>query len=162
MKLKVYIASKFSSRYRLRPIKFKLKQLGFEVLSDWIDNNPLDETIGGDYDSIGNHPDASDWIDNNPLDETIGGDYDSIGNHPDASHDIAERDRTQVLECDIFIIDTQDVSETGGRECELGMALMAIKPYIFRIGPIRNVFHAHKSVRHVKTWEDLLVMLELL
>jgi len=136
MKLKVYIASKFSSRYRLRPIKFKLKQLGFEVLSDWIDNNPLDETIGGDYDSI--------------------------GNHPDASHDIAERDRTQVLECDIFIIDTQDVSETGGRECELGMALMAIKPYIFRIGPIRNVFHAHKSVRHVKTWEDLLVMLELL
>jgi len=136
MKLKVYIASKFSSRYRLRPIKFKLKQLGFDVLSDWIDNNPLDETIGGDYDSI--------------------------GNHPDASHDIAERDRTQVLECDIFIIDTQDVSETGGRECELGMALMAIKPYIFRIGPIRNVFHAHKSVRHVKTWEDLLVMLELL
>jgi hypothetical protein len=136
MKLKVYIASKFSSRYRLRPIKFKLKQLGFEVLSDWIDNNPLDETIGGDYDSI--------------------------GNHPEASHDIAERDRVQVQACDIFIIDTQDLSETGGRECELGMALMAMKSYIFRIGPIRNVFHAHKSVRPIKSWEDLLVLLELL
>jgi len=132
--MKVYIASKFSSRYRLQPIKFKLKQMGFDVLSDWIDNNPLDETIGGDYDSI--------------------------GNHPDASHDIAERDRKQVVECDIFIIDTQDVSATGGRECELGMALMASKPYIFRIGPIRNVFHAHKAVRVVRSWESMLNIME--
>ena len=136
MPLKIYIASKFSSRYRMRPIKFRLKQLGFEVLSDWIDNNPLDETIGGDYDSI--------------------------GNHPDASHDIAERDRQQVLECNIFIIDTQDVSETGGRECELGMALMASKPYIFRVGPIRNVFHAHKAVRVYKSWDALMPVLEAL
>ena len=134
--MKVYIAGKFSSRYRLRPIKFKLKQLGFDVLSDWIDNNPLDETIGGDYDSI--------------------------GNHPDASHDIAERDRQQVLECRIFIIDTQDKSETGGRECELGMALMRDVPYIFRVGPIRNVFHAHKAVRVVKSWEDMVTILESL
>ena len=134
--MKVYIAGKFSSRYRLRPIKFKLKQLGFDVLSDWIDNNPLDETIGGDYDSI--------------------------GNHPDASHDIAERDRAQVLECHIFIIDTQDKSETGGRECELGMALMRDVPYIFRVGPIRNVFHAHKAVRVVKSWEDMVTILESL
>lgn len=134
--MKIYIASKFSSRYRLRPIKFKLKQLGFEVLSDWIDNNPLDDTLGGDYDSI--------------------------GNHPAASHDIAERDRAQVIECDIFIIDTQDISSSGGRECELGMAIMARKTYIFRIGPIRNVFHAHKNIKPIKTWEDMILMLELI
>lgn len=134
--MKIYVASKFSSRYRLRPIKFKLQQLGFNVLSDWIDNNPLDETLGGDYDSI--------------------------GNHPDASHYIAERDISQVLECDIFIIDTQDVSQTGGRECELGMALMAGKQLVFRVGPIRNVFHAHKSIRVVKSWEEMLVILESL
>ena len=136
MKLKLYIASKFSTRYRLRPIKFKLQQMGFAVLSDWIDNNPLDETIGGDYDSI--------------------------GNYPDASHEIAARDITQVLECDIFIIDTQDISSTGGRECELGMALMAGKQLIYRVGPIRNVFHAHKSIEPFKTWEDLLPELEAL
>lgn len=134
--LKVYIASKFSSRYRLRPLKFKLEQLGFKVLSDWIDNNPLDETIGGDYDSI--------------------------GNHPDASHDIAERDLRQVKECHIFIIDTQDVSPTGGREVELGMALLREAPYIFRVGPIRNVFHAHKSIIVMKSWEELLPVLEKL
>ena len=134
--LKVYIASKFSSRYRLRPIKFKLNQLGFYVLSEWIDNNPLDDTLGGDYDSI--------------------------GNHPDASHEIAERDRTQVLECDIFIIDTQEVSATGGREVELGMALLARKPYIFRVGPIRNVFHAHKAVKPFKSWEVLIPTMESL
>lgn len=134
--LKIYIAGKFSSRYRLQPIKFKLQQLGFKVLSDWIDNNPLDETIGGDYDSI--------------------------GNHPDASHEIAERDLVQVKEAHIFIIDTQDVSATGGRECELGMALMGAKPYIFRVGPIRNVFHAHKAIRPYTSWEKLLPILEQL
>ena len=134
--MKVYIASKFSSRYRMRPIKFKLQQLGFHVLSDWIDNNPLDETIGGDYDSI---PD-----------------------HLDASHEIAQRDIEQVLECDIFIIDTQDMSSTGGRECELGVALAYSKPYIFRVGPIRNVFHAHKHIKPFKSWEDLLIMMELI
>jgi len=133
---KIYIASKFSSRHRLQPNKFKLKHMGFDVLSDWIDNNPLDETLGGDYDSI--------------------------GNHPDASHDIAVRDIAQVLECDIFIIDTQDISATGGRECELGMALMALTPRIFRIGPIRNVFHAHKSIRVFTSWEDILPLLETL
>ena len=133
---KIYIASKFSSRYRMRPIKFKLQKMGFTVLSDWIDNNPLDETLGGDYDSI--------------------------GNHPDASHDIAQRDIEQVQACDIFIIDTQDESPTGGRECELGVALLSGKPYIFRVGPIRNVFHAHKSVKPFKSWEDLLIMMELI
>lgn len=134
--MKLYIASKFSSRHRLRPIKFKLQQLGFEVLSDWIDNNPLDDTLSGDYDSI--------------------------GNNPAASHDIAERDRRQVLECSVFIIDTQDISSSGGRECELGMALMAHKPYIFRVGPIRNVFHAHKAVKPFKSWDELIPMLELI
>ena len=134
--MKLYIASKFSSRHRLRPIKFKLKQLSFDVLSDWIDNNPLDETIGGDYDSI--------------------------GNYPDASHEIAQRDIRQVLDCDIFIIDTQDISSSGGRECELGMALMAPVPRIFRVGPIRNVFHAHKAIKPYTTWDELLLVLEAL
>lgn len=128
--LTIYIASKFSSRYRMRPIKFQLQQLGFNVLSDWIDNNPLDETIGGNYDSI--------------------------GNHPLASHEIAQRDIEQVTECHIFIIDTQDISPTGGRECELGMALALAKPYIYRVGPIRNVFHAHKSIKPFVSWEELL------
>lgn len=134
--MKVYIASKFSSRYRMRPIKFKLQKMGFTVLSDWIDNNPLDETLGGDYDSI--------------------------GNHPDASHEIAQRDLDQVIECDIFIVDTQDQSPTGGRECELGMALMQSTPYIYRVGPIRNVFHAHKLITPYKSWEELLPVLETL
>ena len=134
--MKIYIASKFSSRHRMRPIKFKLKQLGFDVLSDWIDNNPLDDTLDGNYDSI--------------------------GNNPEASHNIAKRDLEQVLECDIFIIDTQDISATGGRECELGMALMAPTPRIYRVGPIRNVFHAHKAITVYKSWEELLPVLEAL
>lgn len=135
--MKIYIASKFSSRHRLRPIKFKLNQLGFNVLSDWIDNNPLDEVIGGDYDSI--------------------------GNHPEESHKIATRDLDQVESADIFIIDTQDISSTGGRECELGIALLMHRRKgrlrIFRVGPIRNVFHAHNTIEVYKSWEDLLPVL---
>lgn len=132
--MKLYIASNFSSRHRLRPIKFNLKKIGFEVLSEWIDNNPMD----------------------NILDRGS----DSIGNHLEATQQIAARDIREVTACDIFIIDTQTPGRNGGRECELGMALMAPTQRIFRVGPIRNVFHAHKAIKVYKSWEELLPVLE--
>lgn len=133
---KIYIASNFSTRYRLQPIKFQLKKLGFEVLSEWIDNNPMD----------------------NVLDRGS----DSIGDHLEVTRAIAERDWNEVYTCDIFIIDTQNSGRNGGREVELGMAIMRQVPYIFRVGPIRNVFHAYKAVRVFKSWEELLPVLEKL
>lgn len=133
--MKIYIASKFASRHRLRPMKFQLKQMGFEVLSDWMDPNPLDDTLDGDYDSI--------------------------GNHPAASNAIATRDERQVGECDVFVIDTFDQSVTGGREVELGMAIALHKP-IYRVGPIRNVFHAHHRIRSIPNWSVMIEQLLLL
>ncbi|KKK51062.1 hypothetical protein LCGC14_3118710, partial [marine sediment metagenome] len=56
---------------------------------------------------------------------------------------------------DIFILDTSDVDETGGREVELGAAIILGK-VIFLVGPIRNLFHMHPSVRSFRTWNDII------
>lgn len=53
----------------------------------------------------------------------------------------ASRDCDEVGACTTFVLDTLDVSETGGREVELGMALQRGNVTIFRVGPPRNVFH---------------------
>lgn len=137
--MKVYIAAKFSARHRLRVIKHLLQSRGIVVLSDWLDNNPLDDQLHGDYDSI--------------------------ADNLETSREIAVRDIEQVSECDVFVIDTQDASPTGGRECELGAALAVAMlahdklPTIYRVGPIRNVFHA--LCLEVANWESMIQLLEV-
>lgn len=53
----------------------------------------------------------------------------------------ALRDYDEVGACTTLVLDTLDVSETGGREVELGMALQRRNVTVFRVGPPRNVFH---------------------
>ena len=129
MKIKswtIYIASKFHSRYRLRPIKKQLQALGFTVTSKWMD------------------PDFN-------IDPST--DVDSLGANLEASKAEAESDSIEIEHSDIFIIDTQDISESGGREVELGMA-MRDGCHLFRVGPIRNAFHA--MVDGYAAWEVLI------
>jgi len=126
IKYTVYIASKFHSRYRLRPIKAQLQALGFKVLSKWMD------------------PDVN-------TDTTC--DIDSLGANLELSKAEAERDSAEIKYSDIFIIDTQDVSETGGREVELGMAMRSGCD-LFRVGPIRNVFHTQAPAHN--SWQELI------
>ena len=136
IKPRIYIAGKFHARHRLRVVKRNLQQLGYEVLSEWIDPQPLDDVLGGDYDSIGAH-----------LEE---------------SQQIANRDEHELRQADVFIIDTQDESATGGREVELGMATI-LECEIYRVGPIRNVFHARiPSENLFKSWTDLIAKLEVI
>ena len=130
MPYSIYIASKFHSRYRLRPVKKELQELGYKVLSKWMD------------------PDVN--VD-------ISSDNDSLGANIDESIAEAKRDCLEIGNSDIFIIDTQDESSTGGREVELGMAIIAVCK-IFRIGPIRNVFHA--MLTEFKSWPALITHLE--
>ena len=114
LKPKIYIASKFHSRKRLMPIRKQLEDLGFEVLSNWMLNDPEVDPSNAN---------------------------DSLGNNLEQSQMMAERDHMEVDACHIFIIDTTDESSTGGREVELGYAMKARKS-CFRVGPIRNVFHS--------------------
>ncbi len=128
----LYIASKFHSRYRLRLIKKQLQSLGFIVLSKWMD------------------PDVN--VD-------ISSDSDSLGANLQASVEEAERDSSEIASTDIFIIDTQDESSTGGREVELGMVMATGRALgVYRIGPIRNVFHAMIPAHN--SWEDLICYLK--
>lgn len=113
----IYIASKFFSRLRLIPIRQQLINEGFRVLSTWM---VKDADMPSDDSAI----------------------FDSLGDNIDDSRRMAERDITEVDEADIFIIDTNDTSSTGGREVELGFALGLLPKHIIRVGPMRNVFHA--------------------
>jgi hypothetical protein len=53
---------------------------------------------------------------------------------------IAKHDLDEVKDCDVFVLDTQSPTETGGREVELGYALAHGK-IVLRRGPVWNIFH---------------------
>jgi hypothetical protein len=75
----------------------------------------------------------------------------------------AERDKYEVFNSNIFILDTFDESSSGGREVELGMAAEQAMSdrkgkYILIVGPVRNVFHATHA--RFENWEELLNNIE--
>lgn len=67
---------------------------------------------------------------------------------PSYRQQAARRDIDEVCDADLFIIDTLDESNTGGREVELGLVFgrQALhgppRPCeLLRVGPVRNIFH---------------------
>ncbi|KKL74149.1 hypothetical protein LCGC14_2067760, partial [marine sediment metagenome] len=94
------------------------------------------------------------------MDSDESADEDSIGGYSkEESAVMADRDLSGVREADIFIIDTIDATETGGREVELGAALILGK-VIFHVGPIRNLFHMHPGIRNFRTWDNIISYIE--
>lgn len=69
---------------------------------------------------------------------------------PQYREQAARRDVEEVLDADLFIIDTLDESNTGGRDVELGIMLARRSMVSFssrageirRVGPARNIFHS--------------------
>lgn len=111
----VYIAAKFHARIRLRPIRDRLRALGFNVSSHWMEQEEESES----------------------------------------SIDAARRDLREVRNAELLIIDTLDESNTGGREVELGHFLFK-GGTIWRVGPIRNVFHHLMEPQHVfESWDEV-------
>ena len=125
----IYIASKFYSRSRLIPIRQQLINEGFEVLSTWMIK------------------DADMPTDDSAI-------FDSLGDCLEDSKIMAIRDFQEVRRSDVFIIDTNDVSSTGGREVEFGYA-KSEGVECLRVGPLRNVFHALAD-ESFKTWDECL------
>lgn len=80
---------------------------------------------------------------------------DAVDGDPEVA---ADRDLQEVWGCDAFIIDTTNPSTNGGREAELGAALTSQRP-IYRVGPIRNVFHS-KADFAFESWVGLYAHLE--
>ena len=123
----IYIASKFYSRTRLLPTRQQLINEGFGVLSTWM---VKDADMPTDDSAI----------------------FDSLGDCLEDCQIMATRDFHEVAIADMFIIDTNDVSATGGREVELGYA-KARGLECLRIGPVRNVFHALCD-KSFKDWDE--------
>lgn len=86
---------------------------------------------------------VSRWLDHNLIEAEV----DRDGLVREAMSDLED-----LRNADTFIIDTRDVSETGGREVELGFA-MALRLYTIVVGPSRNIFH-NLAGEHYMSWTD--------
>lgn len=123
----VYIASYFNTKERLLPYRDQLQKMGYVVASRWL-TEPENKTVSA----------------------TLAG-YDE-----DYLRAVAARDLEDILTSEIFILDTLDVTERGGREVEFGVALRSEKR-IYLVGPKRNVFHRLiPEALCFNTWEELL------
>ena len=71
----------------------------------------------------------------------------------------AERDLDEVREADWVFVDTCDVSDRGGQDVELGIAL-ALGKLTARVGPPRNVFHTLVNWTF-DSWDDVLEVVTL-
>jgi hypothetical protein len=66
---------------------------------------------------------------------------------------LAIKDMIEVRGCDIFILDTLDESTTGGRYCELGIAMTDRPRLKMHIGPITNIFE-RLCDKHSDDWDS--------
>ena len=64
----------------------------------------------------------------------------------------------EIEQAELFLLDTLDENNTGGREVELGIALHR-NIQIWRIGPVRNVYH-YRCQREFTDWEEALTTLK--
>ena len=129
--MKFYIAAKFKARHRIKIHNQQIEALGLLNTCPWF---LMDTDDSADEDSLG-------------------------GYSREESAVMADRDLSAVREADIYIIDTIDVSETGGREVELGAALILGK-IILHVGPVRNLFHMHSGVKNFLNWDDIIHSIE--
>ena len=125
--MKFYIAAKFKARHRIKAYNQQIERLGLVNVCPWF---LIDTDDSADEDSLG-------------------------GYSREESAVMADRDLSGVREADVFILDTFDLDETGGRETELGVALILSK-VILHVGPIRSLFHMHPGVQHFVSWYDVI------
>ena len=129
--MKFYIAAKFKARHRIKTYNQQIESLGLVNVCPWF---LMDTDDSADDDSLG-------------------------GYSKEESAVMADRDLSGVREADIFILDTFDLDDTGGRETELGVALVLGK-VILHVGPIRNLFHMHPGIEHFIDWDDIIQHIE--
>lgn len=86
---------------------------------------------------------SSSWID-------LAGNYDVFPENLWEAE--AQRDIVEIFAADLLLLDTLDVSETGGREFEAGYAYARHIPF-WLIGPKRQVFHS-LAQRHFARWGE--------
>jgi hypothetical protein len=66
-------------------------------------------------------------------------------------------DLREVAMAELLVLDTLDVTETGGREVEFGFAL-AQGTRTWLVGPVRNIFHEFAE-QQFDSWDEVFVAL---
>ena len=133
-KLKIYLASNYYNYLLMESYRVQLEHEGYEVVSTWhIDVDlKLDSTIRKKNMSKKNK---------GTLD------------------DHASRDLYEIDACDIFVMDSSCVTETGGRQVEMGYA-MGIGKIIYIIGSAENIFYHLWFVNTCTNFSDMLSKLD--
>lgn len=127
--MKIYVASFFNTRERLRPYVTQLRGMGHIVTSEWLNEElkpgkKVEETATHLYTS-----------------EELRG--------------FAIRDVGNLFNSTGIIVDTFDVTPRGGREVEYGAFVFGPVPLGYIVGPKRNVFH-ELATQVFPTWEICL------
>ena len=131
--MNVYLSGSFSGRERVAKEAARLELYGYNVLSWWFNHDHFVEKA---------------W------DGNFKGDI---------AKTMAHCDFNQLLQAELFILDTIDKSSTGGSDTELGMALIRAiyqKIHLVHIGPNRNIFQA-LVYEHYDSWDEFFNKLDL-
>ncbi|MBW3672369.1 MAG: nucleoside 2-deoxyribosyltransferase [Acidobacteria bacterium] len=126
----VYLAAAYSTKDQLRPYAHELRQLGFEVTAQW-----LDEPHAATVPFTSRDPEELRAF---------------------ASRDIDDVARSDVFL--FFSLDPEQPTKRGGRHVEFGLAVATGKRVIV-IGPRENIFHFLPEVEVVKTWPEAVELL---
>lgn len=126
---KIYIAGSFAARPRIKNEAKYLIDSGHIVLSRWYNEDDQIEKI---------------W------DGQFGG---------RVAEAMAMGDAYDIMEADVVIVDSLEKSTSGGRDTELGMAVMRAlvgRPLrVIHIGPYVNIFQ-NLAREHYGSWEEML------
>lgn len=126
--LLVYIGASFTCGERIKLMAIELENRGYTVLSKWFD---------------------LDYFVEKAWDKNFNG---------EVAETIARVDLSQILQANLIIIDSGDLSSTGGYHVETGMAIMLAffrHIRVVHIGPRNNIFQK-LIAEHYDTWEHFL------
>lgn len=127
----VYLAAAYSSKDDVRPHAEQLREMGFNVTAQWLDEP---------------HAASVPFTTRDPEELRAFG-----------RRDIDDIARSDVFL--FFSLDPEQPTKRGGRHVELGLALATGKRVIV-VGPRENIFHFLPEVEVVKTWDEAVELLQ--
>src|SRR5260370_610964 len=123
----VYIAGAWESKNRLAPVKRAIQNLGLTVGSSWLEETGTNNVEG-------------------PIVLTPA--------MTDVAMGYANRDVEEVMSSNLFILDTIETNDRGGKDVEFGIAYFTVGD-VWIVGPVRNVFQ-NLADRIFDNWDEAL------
>lgn len=133
MRKKYYLASSFDRKEEMQGVAAVVEALGHEVVSSWVFG---DQQERADIHAL-----------NSGYDEAL-----------KLYGRIAQKNISDVTECDVLAQFTEIGSFSTGSHVEFGAA-MSLGKDLHVVGPLNNVFHADPDVLHFENWPRYVMWL---